>query len=260
MKKLILIVLALFISSGMVFSQKIKRYQSKSGKIEYKWEGKIKGTTILYWDDYGDKETRKESTAMKILGMTTKSEKTSVTKSEWLYEWEKGKKTGTKVENPYLKYLKENPNISYEELGRRTIEDLGYEKVGTETVFGKKCEVWAGIGKVWIWNSIALKSEINMGFRAVQTVTSIDLNAKVPANVFDIPADVTFEEAVLEIPVENDTDRKKMEEAIEEMPKDNTKETEENVNDNEEIPDMREVIKSAKGLLRKSLKKNNSEK
>jgi hypothetical protein len=50
--------------------------------------------------------------------------------------------------------------------------------------------------KGWIWETIPLRTEIDMGLKSpmVMEVTRLELGAEVPAEKFEIPADVVITE------------------------------------------------------------------
>lgn len=194
MKVKSIIILLLTISFTQLFSQKLKHYKFESGFIEYKHSGSIEGTTKLYWDDFGAKEFSVTDTEIKMLGMTTKKVENKLLLGDYIYTWEKNAKTGIKMKNPSLEQMKDNPNIDMEEFQTELLKSMGYQKKGTETIFGKTCEIWQGIGKMWVWNSLPLKVDVStMGIKSVQMVTKLSPNSSVSSKIFNIPSGVKFQ-------------------------------------------------------------------
>jgi hypothetical protein len=89
-----------------------------------------------------------------------------------------------------------DPNFNAEEFGKHTMEQLGFEKTGTESIIGNPCEIYSGMGtKIWIWKGIALKTDVKiLGQKTTWTATSVKINESVPSSKFEIPSDVKFED------------------------------------------------------------------
>ncbi len=113
-----------------------------------------------------------------------------------IYQWIPGTKTGTKIHNSIVEDLMNDPNFNAEEFGKRTMDQLGFEKIGTESIIGKPCEIYSGMGtKIWIWNGIALKTDVKvLGQKTTWTATSVKVNENVPSSKFEVPSDIKFED------------------------------------------------------------------
>ena len=110
------------------------------------------------------------------------------------------------MRNTLAENLMNDPNFDPEEFGEKTMEQLGFEKKGTETINGKVCEIWkglAGSSTIWMWNSLAMKTEIKMlGTKTTWTATSVKINEGVPSGQFNLPSDVNFTDGGTTDPVD----------------------------------------------------------
>ena len=242
--------LLLLATATVMFAQAdFKRYPEKAGKITFKWEGNMKGTTTLYWDNYGAKEYNRSEITTKIFGISTKSIDHTLTLEANTYSWTDGESQGMQMTNPYLDYYKENPDTDWKELGEATLDQMGYSKVGTEKILGRTCDVWEGIGKIWVWKMITLKSSVSaMGVSGIQTATEIQENPSIPKSIFTVPKNIDFIIEVDELETDeynNDSNN----EDVKYKATENTK-TEEDV----QIDSLIQSGTKLKGLLKKALK------
>lgn len=186
--------------------KKEKLYPFKNAVIEYTYQGNTTGTQQLYIDNYGWLQCKIEQTTNKAFGQKTETNKAEITKDFDIYSWDLKTKEGTKLRNTLAQDLMNDPNFDPEEFGRKTMESLGFEKKGTETINGKVCEVWkglAGSSTIWMWNSLAMKSEIKMlGTKTIWTATTIKIDEGVPAGKFNIPSDINFSDGGTTDPLE----------------------------------------------------------
>ena len=206
MKTLILSICMMLVIqlSGQIKKEKL--YPYKTAVIEYTYEGNTTGTQKLYIDNYGWLQCKIEQTVNKAFGQKTEVNKAEVTKDFDIYSWDLKNKTGTKVRNTLAENLMNDPNFDPEEFGKKTMEQLGFEKKGTETINGKVCEIWkglAGSSTIWMWNSLAMKTEIKMlGTKTTWTATSVKINEGVPSGQFNLPSDVNFTDGGTTDPVD----------------------------------------------------------
>lgn len=241
----------LLATATVMFAQTdFKRYPKKSGKITYKWEGNMQGTTTLYWENYGKKEYNKSEITTKVFGISSKTIEHTLMLEANTYSWTDGESQGEQITNPYLDYYKENPNTDWEELGEATLEQMGYSKVGTEKILGKTCDLWQGIGKIWVWNMVPLKSSVStMGISGIQTATEIKENPSIPSSIFTVPKHINF---IIEENIPNNDDynqTNKHNEEVKYKATDNVK--------NEDDVQIDSLIQSGtklKGLLKNALK------
>ena len=206
MKTLILSICMMLVIQLSAQIKKEKLYPYKTAVIEYTYEGNTTGTQKLYIDNYGWLQCKIEQTVNKAFGQKTEVNKAEVTKDFDIYSWDLKTKTGTKVRNTLAENLMNDPNFDPEEFGKKTMEQLGFEKKGTETINGKVCEIWkglAGSSTIWMWNSLAMKTEIKMlGTKTTWTATSVKINEGVPSGQFNLPSDVNFTDGGTTDPVD----------------------------------------------------------
>jgi hypothetical protein len=206
MKNILIVILLM---SAIVLSaqtKKEKMYPFKTAVIEYTYEGNTTGTQQLYIDNYGWLQCKIEQTANKAFGQKTETNKAEITKDFDIYSWDLKTKKGGKMRNTLAENLMNDPTFDPEEFGKKSMESLGFEKKGTETINGKTCEVWKGLGgssTIWMWNSLAMKSEIKMlGTKTTWIATTVKINEGVPSGKFDLPSDAKFTDAGTTDPLE----------------------------------------------------------
>jgi len=196
MKILILSICMILFIQLSAQTKKEKLYPYKTAVIEYTYEGNTTGTQKLYIDNYGWLQCKIEQTASKAFGQKSETNTAELTKDFDIYQWDTKTRIGTKLRNTLAEDLMNDPNFNPEEFGKKTMEQLGFEKKGTETINGKLCEVWkglAGSSTIWMWNSLAMKTEIKMlGTKTIWTATNVKINEGVPSGVFNLPSDVKF--------------------------------------------------------------------
>lgn len=200
MKKIIF-VLVIFSMLISIQAQDFKRYNVKSGIIEYKIEGNTEGTEILYFDNYGEKEAKRTKTKTTIMGFSQESDQLTLMDGKMIYMADFNTKTITKTENPSWDMMQElmEEGENLEEFGKKMMEQMGGKIIGTETLNGKKCDVWEiqSMGtKSWVYESIPLKIETNlMGMKIKYVVTKLELDVSVPSDVFVLPEGFSEQDA-----------------------------------------------------------------
>ena len=197
MKKLISILVIVFLSLS-AFAQKsnYKVFPFKSGIIEYQKDGKTKGNSIKYIEDYGYKQADYGESITKIFGMKTEQKEGTILIGPMVYAIDYKNKTIAKGENPVYE-LYANSKGNYIELGEQAMENLGFTNTGkTGSVLGRECEIWKGtLGEIWTWKGLALKTTTKiLGIKMDETATKITIDTKVPANKFEVPKDMEIKE------------------------------------------------------------------
>ena len=214
MKKLNYFVLILFVLQFIATTnaQDFRKYRTKSGHVEYKLSGNATGTNSIYWDDWGRKEVQIQKSKTTVFGMTNEEDKTTLMLGTDVYSWKKGDSRIQKTVNPMAKLWEEKhyTEKDIEKFSKESLESLGFKKTGEETIDGKDCEVYEGVGgKLWIWkgNQIAIKTNVKiLGINIVSDATKIELNKSVDASLFEVPKDmevVTVENMNNEDPTES---------------------------------------------------------
>lgn len=176
-----------------------KRYQIESGIVESALSGAQKGTETLYFDRWGMREAKYTNSELTVAGITQKSNTLNLIDGDWFYVIDLDKRTGTKTQNPLLKQIADrSATKDLSELGEKMMRDMGAEKTGVEEVAGKMCDVWEVKNlrsKSWVWRSVTLKVQVNMGAMEMNsTATKFEEGASIPADRFAIPSDVTITE------------------------------------------------------------------
>jgi len=197
MKKLPLVILTTILSIG-AFAQKAnyKVFPFKSGIIEYTKEGKTKGSSIKYIEDYGYKQADYGESVTKIFGMKTEEKDGTILIGPMVYAIDYKNNTIAKGKNPVYE-LYANSKGNYIELGEQAMENLGFTNTGkTGTVLGKECEIWKGtLGEIWTWKGLALKSSTKiLGMKMDETATKITIDTNVPTSKFEVPKDMEIKE------------------------------------------------------------------
>lgn len=155
-------------------------------------------TATLYFDDYGNTRFTEIVTSLKMQGAKTPAKKYNLHKDMYLYTWEEGKTTGTKVN---FTHAKEFANTNYEKMADDVLAEMKVKKGGTENFLGKTCNVLefnsetTGIGKLLTWKNIPMLSDmLVMGQKVLAEVTELDENATIDASKFELPEGVEFKE------------------------------------------------------------------
>lgn len=163
-----------------------KKYRFESAIVEYELEGSDEGTKTLYVDMGGFK------TAEHIIIKERKSEdKTAIILiGADMISIDFNNKSAVKMHNPAAYFLA-NPNRDWEETGENILIKMGYEIIGTESISGKKCDIWKqGKHKIWVWDGLTLKSEQG---KNIETAVNIKIDVETPNEMFEVPEDFEYE-------------------------------------------------------------------
>jgi len=206
MIKTVKISLAIVVGSSILFagSDMMKRYDVKSGKIEYsiKESGdimgmvKIKGVgkKQLLFDNYGIKDLTEENKVKKETtgGQTkrTKEHTIQYMNDGIMYRVDFKKKTIVRMENPAMgmnAMLGGGKNIG--QTGEAMMKSMGGKKVGTDKVLGYSCDVWDLMGvKQCIYKGIPLRIESNiMGLKSLEVATKAEFDISLNEDDFKLP-------------------------------------------------------------------------
>ncbi len=176
------------------------KYELKSAIVTSKTDMGMAGsemTTILYFDDHGEKSATENRTKMSVMGQTMETNTKMIMKDGYMYTWNTADKTGSKMK---LDMMQNGENFDFKKMTQEMMDKMKIKKTGSANVKGKNCDVYemndeSMTGKYYIWDNITMKSETSMSGMSVTTeVTDIKENASIPASIFEIPADVTFTE------------------------------------------------------------------
>ena len=196
MKKRLFLILMLIALYSITIGQDFKRYQFKSGKVVYKMSGIQTGTETLYFDDYGRKEVHFNKSVIDMMGVKQKSNTQTIMEGKYIYTIDLEKNTGQKMENPLYEMFSDEDDL--QKVGEDIMKKMGGKKVGTETLNGKECEIWEVQkmgGKIWVWNSIAIRTVVNMmGMNITQEAESIETDIDVSPDLFKIPKGIEIKD------------------------------------------------------------------
>ncbi len=196
MKKFSIVLLTLLTFSFLLNGQDFKRYKFKSGKVVYKMSGAQTGTETLYFDDYGRKEVHFTESEMDMMGIKQSINSQTILEGKYIYNIDKATNTATKMENPMYDMLSDEDDV--EKIGEDIMKKMGGKKVGNETIKGKDCDVWEVPkmgGKIWVWQSIGIRTEVNMmGVSIVQEMESLETDIDVSADLFKIPEGIEIKD------------------------------------------------------------------
>jgi hypothetical protein len=167
-------------------------FKAKSGILEYKLSGKTTGTETVYFDNHGRREARFTESTTTILGMTTTEKTLNIKLDSVVYSIDLKEKTGTRTVMPWdPSTMTEAEWKEWEEWGKNTMQDMGFKKTGEEKILGHNCDIWEGLGsKIWMWENMALKTEVNMMGQWLIEATKIDFNTRISQDKFKVPKDI----------------------------------------------------------------------
>lgn len=174
-----------------------KRYNIKSGVLKSKYSGIMEGEQILTFDMWGWRESTKGDKTTNVMGMKTVDKTSAYLDGINQYTYNPDTKTATKLENTILKNIIDGGEAkSLTDVGEKMLKDMGGEKVGTETILGKTCDVYEikSYGtKTWVWNGVTLKLEMNMmGMTYAMEATSFEEGVSVNEADVKLPAGATI--------------------------------------------------------------------
>jgi predicted small secreted protein len=169
-----------------------KRYYIKSGHIKYKMEGTAVGSSDLYFDNWGMTEADYETSTMEIMGQKSETNKLLLMLGSDVYSIDFTKNVGSKSANPMLSMITEDQDLV--ELGKNMLKQMGGQQTGKEELLGYECEVWEMQGaKVWIYNGITLKSEVDMmGMKMIKEPIEIKFDIDIPDEKLTVPEGIEF--------------------------------------------------------------------
>ncbi len=185
-------------------ANEMKRYDVKSGKIEYTLKGsgnimgmvqiKSVGKKRVIFDDYGVTNLEEEN---KVKKETTMGE-TKVNKNHTLvymnnaivYSVDFKKKHITRMRNSGAQIAAMfGGGKNLKESGESIMKSMGGKKIGTDKVLGYTCDVWDLMGsKQCIYKGIPLKIEINvMGIKSTEIATKATFDLTLSKDDFKLP-------------------------------------------------------------------------
>ena len=171
------------------------KYGIKSGILEYKTQ--MMGMDVKQvntFDDYGQKQL--QEMAMEMMG--TKMHNKTIIRDGFIYNLDLIKKTGTKIP---LTDINQKSDIDFENLTEELMKDMNIKKIGTEVFLGKTCDKMSidykeiqMKGTYLVYKGVPLSMDSEIGtMKMKMTAEKFEENPSIPADKFDIPADIVFE-------------------------------------------------------------------
>jgi hypothetical protein len=188
------IIFTLLLTIGTLHAD-VKRYEVKSGIIEYKIIGggdmmgiktQMSGTNKVAFKEWGSIELHQSMTRSVIMGREENTQDT--------VKIEKGKVYVVDYENSVISEYDPSTLMQsqYKDLiksAKEMIVQMGGKKIGNEAIQGYECEVWEMPQvKLWLHKGIALKTVANiMGITNTMEATTIQLDVPVSDNDLRLP-------------------------------------------------------------------------
>jgi len=205
---ILFIALSLFLSCNSKSGESGSEAGTKTEKEAKKGKYGIKAGTVVYtttmmgmevkqtltFDDFGEKEV--QDVEMEMMGYQVHSR--TLVKDGFIYSLDMVQKTGTKTAGNNLNAS----GIDFENLSDEMSQKMNLKKEGTEEFLDRKCEVMtidytemSMKGSFLVYKGIPLKmntevSGMEVNLEAIEFTENPDL----PADIFDLPADITIAE------------------------------------------------------------------
>ncbi len=187
-----------------------KRYEVESGMVEYKQEGVQIGTEVMLFRDFGALELKEVKAKMNLadlppaaraMGMGGETHNFTLIEGDTTTTWDADTKRGTKIKGTMDLFGGQDQVAAQgglQQLGVGMIKSLGGTQEGTKKVAGLECTVWdikKLNGKVCEHKGVSLEADVELGGMKQHTLaTKVDFSAPVPADKFQLPADIKLRE------------------------------------------------------------------
>jgi hypothetical protein len=191
----ILGVLSALILTFSTLHAETKRYDVKSGVIEYKTTGsgdmmgiktEMSGTNKVMFKEWGKTELHQSTTKSVVMGREENTQDTTKIENGKVYVVDYVQKIIIEYDASKLMHSQ------YKDLAKSSKElltDMGGKKVGEESILGYECEVWkTPMIKLWVYKGLALKSEATvMGITNTMEATNVQLDVSVSDEDLKLP-------------------------------------------------------------------------
>lgn len=172
-----------------------KRYEVKSGIIEYKTSGsgnlmgiktEISGTNKVIFKEWGNIELNQGKTKTVIMGKEETTQDTTKIENGKVYIVDYAQKVIHEYGPAMLMY---SQHKDLAKSSKEMISNMGGKKIGQETILGYDCEVWEiPQTKLWLYKGLALKAEANMmGITNTMQATKVQLDVSVSDEDLKLP-------------------------------------------------------------------------
>ncbi len=181
---------------------KITRYPIESAKVTYNIKSpEGTGTKVLFFDHYGRRESQHETIQKR--GKTVK-DKITILNNGKSYSIDLLKNTAqdmSQATGMAMKMMAGATGNDMSATGKKMLEGMGGEKVGSETFLGKTCEKWEvhtmGKTTMLLWKGIPLKTETRVfGIKSTEEATSIKTGLSFSNADFLPPAKVKMDNSM----------------------------------------------------------------
>jgi hypothetical protein len=198
------VVVVVGLGLSMVHANSMKKYEVKSGKIEYALSGggnimgiaqtKSVGKKRVIFDNYGVEnieeqvEVKKTTTAGKT--ETDKTHTLRYTNNAVIYSVNFKKKHIERMKNHGAEMAAMfGGGDNLKESGEAMMKKMGGKKIGTDKVLGYTCDVWELMGsKQCIYKGIPLSVETDvMGLKSTEVATKAEFDLALTKNDFKLP-------------------------------------------------------------------------
>ena len=182
------------------------KYEIKKAIVESTLDflGLNNNTTILMFDDYGDKYKQIKTDESGFLNGNTKITTITILDKDYMYFWEEGSKSGTKIKLDQTEDDILAQRFNFKKVNKSFREKYKLETLESKTVGGKKCDVYQmeiekSKIKYYVWKNIPLSFELEMEGKTIKSnLVKLDENPSFKPNEFELPKEIHFEEITLD--------------------------------------------------------------
>jgi hypothetical protein len=195
MKVVQIAILILWVCFGTQLNAEGKRYEVKSGIIEYTLNGesnmmgmksKISGSAKTVFKAWGAVERSEQTSQTSVMGNTQSTHTMTKIMDQKVYVVDFDRQV---IYEYTPQMLASSPNSELVNRGKEMMKSMGAKKIGEEDFMGYACEIWQVMGtKVWLYKGIMLKSQTEMmGVTHTSEATRIEFGASVSENDLKLP-------------------------------------------------------------------------
>lgn len=175
-------------------SAETKRYEIKSGIIEYAISGSMNmmgvssrttGTGKTIFKDWGKVELQHEEETTTVMGREDRTQELTKIDNGTFYAVD----FDDKVIITFSPEMLKNSEYNGIQKGKEMMKQMGGKKIGEEKVLGYNCEVWEFMqSKIWLHKGILLKQESNiMGTKHTTEATRVKFNVSISDEELKLP-------------------------------------------------------------------------
>jgi len=212
MKKIQIAVLILTLCIGTMLNAQDKRYEVKSGVIEYTISGggtmmgvksEVTGNARTVFKEWGDVELQEQTAQTTVMGQIEQSHEMTKMMDQKVYVVDFEEKV---IYEYTTQMLTNTQNKDLAKTGKEMLKSMGAKKIGEEKFMGYMCEIWEMMGvKIWLYKGIMLKSEGDiMGMKHTTTATKIELDTSVSDEDLELPNFPIQQPPAMPMPGDND--------------------------------------------------------